>query len=128
MWLQRIKEINEGVHVKVTMYSVSNLVLSINEHLKLIKNLGFLGDDFSVRVDKEPLQFSGPMKYRISIDGPGRTEILGKEARLRDVSIRLEGVWAGLMIARRIITPNPQSKKENDSRTSNRLDSGGNRK
>jgi len=110
------------------MYSVSNLVLSINEHLKLIKNLGFLGDDFSVRVDKEPLQFSGPMKYRISIDGPGRTQILGKEAKIRDVSIRLEGVWAGLMIARRISTPDPQSKKENDSSTSNRLDSGDNRK
>ena len=85
--------------MKVTMYSVSNLVLSINEHLKLIKNIGFIGDDFSVRVDKEPLQFSGPMKYRISIDGPGRTEILGKEAKLRDVSIRLEGMWAGLILA-----------------------------
>ena len=87
--------------MKVTMYSVSNLVLSINEHLKTIKNLGFIEDEFSVRVDKEPLQFSGPMKYRISIDGPGRTEILGKEARLRDVSIRLEGMWAGLTLAHR---------------------------
>ena len=105
MRMQRIKEANAGIHMKVTLYSVSNLVLSINEHLKLIKNLGFLGDGFSVRVDKEPLQFSGPIKYRISIDGPGRTEILGKEARLRDVSIRLEGMWAGLMIARRVITP-----------------------
>ena len=85
--------------MKVTMYSVSNLVLSINEHLKLIKNIGFIEDAFSVRVDKEPLQFSGPMKYRISIDGPGRTEILGKEAKLRDVSIRLEGMWAGLILA-----------------------------
>ena len=85
--------------MKVTLYSVSNLVLSINGHLKIIKNLGFIEDEFSVRVDKEPLQFSGPMKYRISIDGPGRTEILGKEAKLRDVSIRLEGMWAGLILA-----------------------------
>ena len=87
--------------MKVTLYYVSNLVLSINEHLKTIKNTGFIEDEFSVRVDKEPLQFSGPIKYRISIDGPGRTQILGKEAKLRDVSTRLEGMWAGSALAHR---------------------------
>ena len=87
--------------MKVTLYYVSNLVLSINEHLKTIKNTGFIEDEFSVRVDKEPLQFSGPIKYRISIDEPGRTQILGKEAKLRDVSTRLEGMWAGLALAHR---------------------------
>ena len=83
---------------RVTLDSLSDLVLSINRHLKLIKNLGFLGDDFSVRVDREPLQFRRPIKYRISIDGPGRTQILGKEAKIRDVSIRLEGLATGLRL------------------------------
>ena len=115
--------------MRITLDSVSGLVLSINKHLKRMHDLGVFGGKFSVRVDKEPLQFRRPIKYRISIDGPScyGTQILGKEAKIRDVSIRLEGVWAGLMIARRIITPNPQSKKENDSSTSNRLDSGDNR-
>lgn len=88
---------------KVTLDSLGGLILSINRHLKAIKNLRLSGDDFSVRVDREPIQYNTVTKYRISIDGPQRTQIWGKESKLRNVAMRLHGLETGLALARKIL-------------------------
>ena len=90
---------------KVTLDSLEDLILSINRHLKAIKNLRLFGDEFSVRVDREPIQYNTVTKYRISIDGPQRTQIWGKESKIRNVAMKLHGLETGLALARKSLGP-----------------------
>mgnify|MGYP003662328954 CR=1 FL=1 len=80
--------------IRRTVESLSGLIQSINGHLRK------LGGSLDMSIAQEPIQYTSSTKYRISVRGPYKTEIIGRPAKIRDAEIRLLGIQEGLRLAR----------------------------